>query len=89
MSNVAALPATWQHEQAGTTETVEQLIRRAHETLVVSGPMFSASKISRLIRERVKILGIASASALIDYYALNYTDPTGETAVRNFMAVKR
>jgi hypothetical protein len=89
MSNALITPTTWQHEQAGNTETVEQLIRRAHDAQATSTEKLSASKLSRLIRRYVATHGIESATAMVDSYCLTYADPTGETAVRNMMAVTR
>jgi len=89
----------WNHEQPGHPETVEQLIRRAHRDLDLTGRKMSASKVSRIIRQRVRIAGDASASRMVsaylasaaahdrfDDFCLTYSDPTGETAVRNVMA---
>jgi hypothetical protein len=89
VSNVIAPPASWQHEQVGETETVEQLIRRAQNVVGGTAPSMSMSKMSRLIRKRIATRGAASARAMVDAYCLSYADPTGETAVRNMMAVTR
>jgi hypothetical protein len=95
----ASIQTRWNHEQPGQTETVEALIRRAHRELDLTGRTMSASKVSRLIRQRVRIAGNPSASRMVDAYlaspsahtrfedfCLTYSDPTGETAVRNVMA---
>ena len=87
------------HEWPGQTESVEQLIRRAHRELDLTGRTMSASKVTRLIRQRVRIAGNPSASRMVDAYlaspsahaqfedfCLTYSDPTGETAVWNVMA---
>lgn len=87
MSNATATPASWQHEQAGETETVEQLIRRAHEAQAASEVKLSPAKISRIIRKYVAAHGIESALVMVDAYFLTYADPTGETAVRHIMAM--
>jgi hypothetical protein len=87
MSSVVVPPASWQHSQAGKTETVEQMIRRAHEAQAASEEKLSASKISRIIRKYVAAHGIESALVMVDAYCLTYADPTGETAVHNIMAV--
>jgi hypothetical protein len=92
-------PAHWNHEQPGQTETVEELIRRAHRELDLTGQKMSASKVTRLIRQRVRLSGnesayrmvsaylaSTSAHAAFDAFCLTYTDPTGETAVRNVLA---
>jgi hypothetical protein len=90
LSNALTTPATWQHEQAGKTETVEQLIRRAHHAQADSTEKLSASKLSRLIRQYVAAYGIVSAQETIDtYYSLTYEDITGETAIYNLLAVNR
>lgn len=89
MSSATPTPATWQYEQVGKTETVEQLIRRAHNAQATSTEKLSASKISRVIRRYVETDGIESTAAMVDAYCLTYADPTGETAIRNVMAVTR
>jgi hypothetical protein len=87
MSSGSLAPTTWNHSQVGTTETVEQLIRRAHDAQAASAEKLSASKLSRLIRRYVATHGIESAAVMVDSYCLTYADPTGETAIRNVMAV--
>jgi hypothetical protein len=89
MSNAPAISTSWQHPQVGKTETVEQLIRRAHNAQAASAEKLSASKISRIIRKYVAAHGIESAAAMVDAYCLTYADPVGETAVRNVMAVTK
>jgi hypothetical protein len=99
LSEAPATRTRWNHEQPGQTETVEALIRRAHRELDLTGRKMSPSKVSRLIRQRVSIAGNASASRMVaaylasasahaafDAFCLSYSDPTGETAVRNVMA---
>ena len=96
----AVTPHTrWNYEQPGQTETVEALIRRAHRELDLTGRKMSPSKVSRLIRQRVRMTGnesatrmvtayLASASAHVafDAFCLTYSDPTGEAAIRNVAA---
>ena len=83
MSNAVKTSTSWPHTQDGRTETVEQLIRRAHNAQTVSAEKLSASKISRLVRGYLGTHGLKSTVAMIDAYCLTYADPTGETAVRN------
>ena len=96
------LPGTWNREQAAPTETVESLIRHAHEQLSAAQAVISPSKVSRLVRAYVARNGLASGrrmvnrfmdSAAADYefgsWCLSYADPTGDTAVRNVMAGTR
>jgi hypothetical protein len=93
---VVTSQARWIHEQPGQTETVEELIRRAHRELDLTGLKMSPSKVSRLIRQRVRLSGNESACRMVSAYlastsahaafCLTYTDPTGETAVRNVLA---
>ena len=91
-----------QHKEAGQTETVESLIRRAHTALEAAGLRVSPSKVSARIRAQVRKRGIESAERMIasysarssghgsfDAFCLTYADPTGETAVRNLMAASR
>lgn len=83
-------PAPWQHEQAGKTETVEDLMRRAVVILEANRLVVSPSKLSRVIRAHVRHSGdIETAARHLEAYCLSYADPTGETAVRNIMAVAR
>jgi hypothetical protein len=89
MSSGILASTTWNHSQVGKTETVEQLIRRAHHAQADAVEKLSASKLSRLIRRYVATHGIESAAVMVDSYCLTYADPTGETAVRNVMAVTR
>jgi hypothetical protein len=89
MSSAIAPPVSWQYEQADKTETVEQLIRRAHNAQADAVEKLSASKLSRLIRRYIATHGIDSATVMVDSYCLTYADPTGETAIHNVMAVTR
>lgn len=91
-----ATPATWQHKQVGQTESVEAIIRRAHDALALSGGSMSPSKVSRIVRQRARDYGIDSAGQMVsrymasasatqrfDDFCLTYTDITGETAAAN------
>lgn len=55
-----------QHERDTQTETVDALIRRAHENLTRSGVTVSPSKVSRVIRRHVRAIGVPSTSRIID-----------------------
>ena len=85
--NAASLtPAPWIHEQAGQTETVEALIRRAATVVSSNALALSPSKVSRIVRAHVQRSGsLQSAARMLEAYVLSYSDPTGETAVRNVM----
>lgn len=102
LSDLTAAPATWNDSQVGQTESVDQLIRRAHVALEAAGVLVSPSKVSRRIRARVARDGHDAAERMIagyaaisgergsfDAYCLTYIDSTGETAVRNLMAASR
>lgn len=102
LSDLTATPAAWNHSQVAQTESVDQLIRRAHAALEAAGVLVSPSKVSRRIRARVTRDGHESAERMIasyaaisgergsfDAYCLTYTDITGETATRNLMAASR
>jgi hypothetical protein len=99
MTSAESAEATWNHEQAGQTESVEALIRSAHIALESAGLTISPSKVSRRIRARVLKDGLGSAERMIasyagittergsfDAYCLTYRDPVGETAARNLDA---
>ena len=81
MSRLTAPPAAWQHEQ----ESVESLTRRAHALIEANSATFSPSKVSRLIRQRLRDI---RAGSVIDFdtYFMPHLDLTGETAVYNVMA---
>lgn len=83
-------PATWQHEQAGKTETVEDLWRRAIAIFEANRIVVSPSKLSRIIRAHVRHSGdSATAARQLEAYCLSYADPVGETAIANVLAEKR
>ncbi|TFB92881.1 hypothetical protein E3O48_13505 [Cryobacterium sp. HLT2-28] len=78
------------HEQAGQTESVEALIRRAATIVTDNALRLSPSKVSRLVRAHVRRSGsVQVAARMLEAYVLSYSDVTGETAVRNVMAEKR
>lgn len=86
MSSTITAPAPWIHEQAGQTETVEALVRRAAVTFDRDGIKVSPSKLSRIIRAHIRESGsLKVAAANLETYCLSYADPTGETALRNVM----
>lgn len=88
--NTLTAPTSRQHEQAGKTETVEVLMRRAVAMLEANRVNVSPSKLSRLIRAHVHNCGdIHTAARRLEAYCLSYSDLTGETAVRNIMAEQR
>ena len=90
MRSTITAPAPWIHEQAGQTETVEALIRRAAATFDRDGIKVSPSKLSRIIRAHVRESGtVEAAAASLEVYCLSYADPTGETAISNIMAGTR
>jgi len=85
-----ASPAHCYHDQAGKTETVEQLIRRAVARFHSEDLTVSPSKVSRMVRAEVRRTGsVATAARMVEAYVLSYADPTGETAIRNVMAGTR
>lgn len=90
MNAATSSPAPWLHEQAGQTESVEVLTRRAMNLVTDNALRFSPSKVSRLVRSHIRNSGSMQVAArMLEAYFLNYADPTGETAVRNVMAGAR
>jgi hypothetical protein len=86
LNGATLTPAPWIHEQAGQTETVEALIRRAATIVADNALSLSPSKLSRLVRAHVQRSGsLQIAARMLEGYVLSYSDPTGETAVRNVM----
>ncbi|MCU1530392.1 MAG: hypothetical protein JWP75_4155 [Frondihabitans sp.] len=77
--------AAWNHEQEG--QTVEALIRAAHQKLSAGGHDISPSRLSRLIRRQLRAQ--RRPQAILDalsYYAMTYRDVTGEDAIHNILS---
>lgn len=88
MSDPIVAPGTWNHEQAASTATAEQLLRRVHERFGEAGVAISASKVSRLVRAYLRD---ARSTSIPDFDAwfMPHVDPTGETAIHNLMRGER
>ena len=89
MNATTTTPATWNHE-AGPTETVEQLIRRAMSIVTAHDVPVTPAKVSRLVRAHIRKSGsLRAAAETLEAYFMPHSDPTGETAIRNVMRGNR
>ena len=88
MSKAIVAPGAWNHEQAASTATAEQLLRHVHERFGEAGVTISASKVSRVVHAYLRD---ARSTSIPDFDAwfMPHVDRTGETAIHNLMRGER